>query len=585
MQPQDGDGDHGGNGGKGGGRNTAGDSGPIPVAPIDDRSLHRNPAQDLTCSDPAGLNVASTPLSRLTNAQYVRSLNDLALPVKLDASLGSSLPQESAGIHGFVNEAANQVVDDKSVEQYEATARSAAKAIVAGLPKLGIAACASVNDAAGESACVSAFLDSFAMRAYRRPLASDEKSRLTDLYTTSRSTWSFAESLTLLTSVVLSAPQFLYRIELGSDPTSKGPSKLTGYEVASRLSYLVWGTLPDPALLASAKSGSLDTASGIADAADRLLKDPRATTGLLDFAAGWLRFNKFAADAPASTKDKTLFPDSVYSDATSAALLTGLQRFAQDALFAEGGGVQKLLSSNKAWVSSASAGVYGANVTASGTDLVAVDLDPKQRRGLLTQAGLLAGFAHPTIQAPIQRGVFVLDHLLCAPPPPPPPMIPPAPIKSATDVETNRQKLMREHENQSGCKACHMRIDSIGFTFENYDAIGRYVTTETVVDDKGKKATLNVDGTGEINDSFDANGKFGNALELIDKLTKSEQVAQCFTVNFFRYALARDVDFDGDGCAIAATTDAVVKDQGSFRSLLLATLKSNAFRYRAPFAN
>jgi Protein of unknown function (DUF1592)/Protein of unknown function (DUF1588)/Protein of unknown function (DUF1595)/Protein of unknown function (DUF1585)/Protein of unknown function (DUF1587) len=565
-----GDGDKGGKGGDSGGGGQAG--GDVPAGP---HSLERKLDKPLVCNDSSALNVSVSPFSRLTTGQYIRSLRDLVAPVKLDDNLGLDLPVEASDKAGFLNNWESQTVEAKVVEQYELISRNVAAKVVAGLSTLGIAACVAPKDATGETACGAAFIDEFGSRAYRRPLSTEERQRLRALFDSSYKSWGLSDALSLLSSVIFSSPQFLYRIEEGGDD-GDGRLKLTGHEVATRLSYLIWGTTPDKALMDLAASGALDTSEGLQDEALRMLGDPRASTGLSDFSGQWLRFNKLAVDLSASKKDLKRFTD--YNDAAATASFSGLRRFVEASLFGDEGGIQTLLSSNKAWVNSASASLYGPDVKATGTALTEVALDPEQRRGFLTQAAVMAGFAHETVQAPVQRGVFVLEHLLCSPPPPPPPNVAPAPVAEATDVETTREKFVRAHEGQTACRSCHQRIDAVGFTFENYNAVGRWQTTEPIAGGK----TLPIDSSGAITDTFDADGTFDNAVQLIDKLVPSEQVAQCFVTNFYQYALAREL-VEEDGCSIAATTDQVIDSKGSFASLLKAAVKSNQFRFRVPF--
>jgi hypothetical protein len=558
-------------GGTGGGQGGNGGEGGADVVKPSGK-LDRIPDEPLTCGDAGSLNVTKSAFSRLTNAQYVRTLRDLAAPIEQDANLGLELPAETADKKGYLNNYEQQGVQAQFIEQYELTSRAVAKKLVANLAKTGVSACSNVNNAAAETACAAAFIETFGLRAYRRPVTNEEKQSLKGLYDASFKTWGFADALTVVASSMLSAPQLLYRIELGSDDGKE--LKLNGYEVASRLSYLLWGTTPELATLDAAKAGKLDTPDGITAEANRLLASPKASEGLAEFASQWLRFGKLSADSSALKKDKTRFPD--YTDAAAKASFAGLQTYVKETLFADGGGIRKLMSSTKAWVNSASAPLYGLKAT--GDALTQVDLDPKQRRGLLTQTALLAGFGHETVQAPVQRGVFVLEHLLCSPPPPPPPNVSGAPPAAATDVETTRQKFVRAHEGQVACKNCHKRLDDVGFAFENYDSLGKWQTTETVGD---AKKVLPVDASGALIDTYDADGKYDNALGMIDALAKSEQVAQCFVNNFFHYALARD-SVESDGCALASAADQVIANEGSFKSLLLATVKSNQFRYRAP---
>jgi hypothetical protein len=535
-------------------------------------SLRRIPDKHLTCDDPGNLNVDFSAFSRLTNNEYIRSLRDLAHPIELGAEVGLELPTETSDPHGYTNNFEFQNVADQGIEQYEATGRGVAKKIVAGLGNMNVKECTKVAEAASQSGCAAAFIQSFGGRAFRRPLSEEETEGLTALYQSSAETWGFADALTIVTSAILTSPQFLYRIEIGADD-GRG-LRLRGHEVATRLSYLIWGTTPDQELLEASASGEMESRDGLRVQAERLLDDPRAFIGLGDFAERWLALGRLRENASAARKDRAVFPD--YSDKVFRASFAGLERFVQESLFGEKGGVRELLSSTRAWVNEDSARLY--DLEATGSELTEVALDPARRRGLLTQAGLLAGFAHPTVQAPVQRGVFLLEHILCSPPPPPPADLSAAPSTTSGEAQTTRQKFVEIHENQAGCKGCHVRIDAAGFAFENYDATGRWQDEEVAGEDK---VLLPIDASGGLSGTYDADGEYENAVALIDRLAVSDQAAQCFVNNFFHYAMARN-QVKSDGCALARLGDEVIANDGSFQSLVMALIDADQFQYRAP---
>lgn len=569
----DGDGDEGGNGsggkGSGGGKggNGSGSSSiENPLAAPKDGSLERNPAQELTCTNRTF--VGPTGVSRLTNAEYANTLRDLVAPLSLANK--PSLPLETI-TDGFSNNWKGQTPSDRLVEALEENGRAVGALVAGGLDKLGIKGCPP-SGAAGEGACVDAFLDSFAKKAFRRPLADDEKTRWKGFYDKVRpSSTNFADAIAQLAEAIVESPQFLYKLEVGSGGGAEGV-KLTGYEIATRLSYLLWDTMPDADLWKAAEDGSLAKVAGIEAQVARMLKDGKARAAIDEFARQWVSLDRLAGNASATKKRPDLFKD--YTEPTATALLDGLTTYMQDALVGDGGGLNKLLTGKSAFVNAASAKIWG--LSANGNDLARVDANAAQRKGLLTQAGLLAGLAHDAAQSPVLRGVFVLEHLLCQPPPPPPMgMIPPQPAPDPNVKRTVRQRLVVEHEEQApGCKACHQLIDGVGFAFENYDALGRWQTME---------GDLPVDPSAVIKGTGDADGEFPNALAMIDKLAGSQQVAQCFTEQWFRYALARSLE-DGDGCALASITDEVVASKGDFGALVRAITKAPAFRYRAPLA-
>lgn len=554
--------------GDGGGDNEGGQGGGNPPPPKAG-SLTRNPNYTLVCEEPKGLNTGNTPLSRLTNTEYENTLAALLAPIKVPQK--PQLPMEVV-TNGFSNNWEGQNPSDPLIEQFELGAQSAAAAVVQNLASLKLQGCGGSGEAA-EASCAAAFLDSFGVRAFRRPLQEDEKQRFLAFFTKSKAAFGFNKALELTTTVLLSSPQFLYKLEFGEGDATKGAVKLTGYEMASRLSYLLWDSMPDEALFTAAREGKLETSEGLGEQLDRMIDDPRARQALNEFAGQWLHLGRVSGNASAERKNKTLFPK--YTQDTAQALSEGLHEFLADSLLGDGGGIKKLLTSNKAWVNDKTAFIYEVSAP-QGATLAPVELDASKRRGLTTQAGLLAGLAHDANQAAVLRGQFVLDLLLCQPPPPPPNnMVPSIPPVDTSVKRTTRQRLVLEHEAQGGsCKSCHEIIDGVGFAFENYDAIGKWQTEEE---------GLPIDSSAYIKDSFDADGDFANAIEMTEKLSRSEQTYQCFVEQFYRYAMARSTQ-EVDGCSVASLTDQMVDNEGDFRGLLKALVRTNAFRYRSAFS-
>jgi Protein of unknown function (DUF1592)/Protein of unknown function (DUF1588)/Protein of unknown function (DUF1585)/Protein of unknown function (DUF1595)/Protein of unknown function (DUF1587) len=564
----------GGGGDRGGG---AGGTVPETMPPIGANSLERNPGANLVCEDPDALNVPATAFNRLSPVEYVNTLRDLVAPIVLPLDLGSDLPSGTVDAHGFDNNWKLQGIEDKSVEQIEAIGHTVSTLVMTGLAKLGISGCPA-RDAASAPACADAILANFAPRAFRRELQDDERLRLRSYFDTSAKAWGHEAGLSQLFEVIIGSPQFLYKVEKGIPGDIPEAIRLSGDEIATRLAYLLTASAPDSDLREAAAQGRLDTVSGVIEQFDRLMDGERLTASLKRFSSQWLRFTKLGIALPAGQKDGARFP--MYNDSIEKALTEGMDRFVEETLLADGGSVETLLSSDKAWVNDASAPIY--DVKAPGkSELVEVALDSDRRRGFLTQGAVMAGFAHAAVHAPIQRGVFVLDALLCSPPPAPPPNIPTAAASALSETLSTRQKTVMIHEKQgAACQSCHERIDAVGFAFENYDGIGRWQDEETAANGD----TIPVDASSSLTETLDADGEFPNAIPMIEKLSASEQVKQCFVENFMRYAFARDLE-EADGCAIARVTDAVVKDGGSFRSLIREFVKTPAFLYRTPSAN
>jgi hypothetical protein len=286
-----------------------------------------------------------------------------------------------------------------------------------------------------------------------------------------------------------------------------------------------------------------------------------------DFHRQWLELDRIAN----MNRDEALFP--AFSPELPAVMHEATEQYV-DHVFWEGDGrLSSLLLEPKAYVNDALAPVYGVDPPGS-SELTLVDLDPSQRAGLLTQAGLLAGMAHEKFDAPIIRGTFVLKRLLCSPPPPPPPDVPDIPPANPADKPmTTRQRVEETHRN-AGCIACHENIDGAGFGFNHFDAIGQYRTEEN---------GLPVDASGKLPVASDVAGPFYGAIELSQKLADSADVEACVVSQYYRFGMGRS-EAREDACAEASLTEAFRASGGNMRDLLLGVVLSDSFRYRRPIA-
>jgi len=536
------------------------------MPPVGDLKLDRNPDHTLRCDDSKKVITGKTPFVRLSSLEYNNTLRDLLSP--LDMKSVAQLQPDTLR-PGFAPDNALAAGNDV-VEAQSSGAKSLGDLVAGGLGKLGIDGCPPANSGA-EMDCFNRFLDKFVARVYRRPLGDDERQALVTLYSNVRKQADFTQSISTVVEGVLQTPQFLYRVEIGENPKD-GQSKLTGYEMASRLSYLLWKTMPDGNLIDAAAKGDLDNTSGLASQVKRMLTDGRARGMSNDFVDAWLNLDLRMARAAASAKDKATFPS--YTDEASQSLVRGLGLFIQDSLMGDKGGYRKLFTSNKGWVNGSTSAIYG--VEASGTDLKEVELDGNRRSGIMTQPAMMAALANPQKHAPVRRGTMVLSDILCqSPPPPPNGMVPSQPAPDTSVKRTTRERLIVEHHGQGPtCKSCHQVIDGVGFAFEHYDAIGRW---------QDKEDTMNVDASSVISGSYDADGSFDGAVPMMKKLAQSEQVAQCYVETFYRYALAR-APSDDDGCNIAYLTDRVIHSDADLAALIEGVASTPAFRYRSTFS-
>lgn len=504
----------------------------------------------------------------LTRLQYDNTVRDL-----LGADLVVSernFPDENL-LLGFGNNADAHRASLLLSERHVAAAEElAAAAIARGVDQL--LPC----DAGDRSeACVESFVTQFGYRAYRRPLREDESAPLLELWRTANATWGFDKALELVLQTFLQSPQLLYRTESVNGAADATPLTerrlgqalpLDSYQIASRLSYLLWNTLPDAELFALADSNALQDVETVRAQARRLIEDDRARETVADFYQQWLGMSSFAGltrDPPAGATGADGNP--LDGAAFNASWQQSLDRFVQHS-FWEGGNVETLLSSQTVFVDSSLAGLYG--LEASGADFTAVE--DSQRAGILTQPGLMALLAHADQSAPVQRGKFVREQLLCKPLPPPPPDVdttPPDPDPGATTRERFRQ-----HSDDARCASCHRFLEGVGFGLEEYDQLGRFRTEEY---------GLLVDASGQLLESGDASidGPFNGAQELAAKLAVSPQVESCMAAQWFRYGMGRG-EQAGDVCSLNQIKTQFTEAGGDFRELLVALATSDVFRFR-----
>ena len=565
------DGDESANGGQGGEGSPVDGVDPGRPKPevLSTKSLERNPSHPLTCANPMEVSPGPSPLVRLTNTEYRNTLADLFKRVGITTAMPEAdLPLEQV-VGGFSNNAEGQSPSVSLVEGVESGGVKAAVLAKSNLKALtGFVGCSTAMD---EAACTEKLLTGFGKLAFRRPLQTEEVARWKGYFESVKTSGGFDTAVETLVSTMLQAPQFLYRPELGRGALKGGALKLSGYEVASRLSYLLWDTMPDADLFSAAEAGTLDDADGIDKQVARMLGDPRAKTVVADFHKQWLDLGRLRPNG--TKKDAASFKG--WTEPTGIALFDGLEKWVSEVFWqSQNGTLETLLTDRRAFVNASTAPIYGITEKL-GPELVLRDLDDK-RSGLLTQAGMLAGLAHDKVHSPILRGVFVLEKLLCAPPPPPPQNVDlnAASPKVGENLST-RDRIVQNVESQARCGGCHKLIDAAGFSMENFDAIGAYRT---------KEGTFDVNSSASLKDTLDADGDFSGVVPMSQKLGKSQQVAQCLATQWYRFAMARS-DEQSDGCNIARVTDAFVNSGGDMKKLLTELTRSDAFRYRSPITH
>lgn len=507
-----------------------GSSGPGASAPA--------PGPSGTCS----LNqLGASPLHRLTRVEYDNTVRDL---IGEDMKLSKDFDfDEKAGEF-----TANYFAPLTEVQfaQYATAAEAIAERAAGDMSR--VVPC---DPGADPAACSRQFITRFGRRAFRRPLEDAEIQRYQGLFDLGRTGLDFANGVRLVVQAMLQSPKFLYLDE--------GPGPLTQHQLAARLSYFLWNSPPDAELSASADAGDLGTLPGLRKQAQRLLTDRRGVDMVVDFHNQWLGYWAWEMG-----KDTKVYPEF---EALQPVLLDETNRFIADTISKDGGRLETLFTSTSVPVNGALATLYG--VAAPSNDWGTVTLDPTQRSGLFTQASFLSAHGAYDGSSPIRRGLAIRERLFCAPMPVPPPGAD-STFPEAKPTQTTRQRF-DQHRTDPSCAACHALMDKIGYGFESYDGIGRYRTKENgvLVDDSGELISTDVDGP------------FKGAPALVRKLLGSEQVQNCVTSQWFRYAFGR-LETDADKCALEALSKTFKQGNMKVVDLVAQIVESDAFRAFKP---
>ena len=507
--------------------------------------------------------ITPTPLRRLTKAEYANAVRDL---LKVDAAPAADLPADEE-TNGFDNNAGVLTVSPLHAEKYVLVSETLAKAAVQELSKLTTCDTA----AKGEAACALEFARSFGRRAFRRPTTSDDEKLLMTAYNAGKDGGSHTEGIEVMIRAALQSTDFLYRLEVTPPSnTSATLVPLSPYELATRLSFMLWGSGPDDSLLDAAARGDLSSKDAVAAKARAMLKDDRARVAVDHFYDQWMSTSRLDI----ITKDHNLFPK--YSADVQVAMAAEGPAFINYLLWNGGDrSLTSLLTSQNAFVNAALAPIYGVSApSGSGADLKMVTLPANQgRAGILTLAGFLAVQAHPDQTSPVLRGKFVRTRLLCNDVPPPPDNVN-ITVPNVSSAGTARERFSAHLTAASSCAQCHQLMDPIGLTFEHFDAVGSY---------RDKENGRDLDTSGMIAGAQESalQGGFDGVRALADKLAASRQVSDCMATQWFRYAAGR-AEETPDGCSLTTLHDAFAASKGDLVEMMVATTQTDAFWYRAP---
>jgi hypothetical protein len=365
-----------------------------------------------------------------------------------------------------------------------------------------------------------------------------------NVYRGAVSQWGASKAFELLLQAVLISPHFLYQLETSVPSDGEEIAALDGYELAARLSFFLWQSVPDAELLDAAEAGELDTREGITKQAQRLLGDERARDTVDSFFGQWLGI----AHLDDHVKDESLFPN--WAGGLAASMTRETLTFANHVV-REGGSLETLLTATYTFADPELAAFYGAEPNG---DFGRVELDGSERAGILTHASVLANLAHASEASWVHRGKFVRDNLLCDPLPAPP--------KNINQADGNDPGRL----DDANCKGCHVKMDPIGLGFEQYDAIGNFVSS------------VDADAV-ELIEAGELSGSYDSPVDMVNALADTDVVRRCVAKHVFRYAARREETPDDD-CSLDAVDVQFTESDLQLSQLLIALTTSDAFRFR-----
>ena len=417
--------------------------------------------------------------------------------------------------------------------------------------------------AAAEAACAREILSRLARRAYRRTASEDELAVLLDFYEQGRAAGGFDDGVELAIRRLLVSPEFLYRIEADPDGAAPGaPYPVADLDLASRLSFFLWSSIPDEELLAAAEAGRLRDPGELERQVRRLVADPRSETLTTNFAAQWLQLRNL---------ETTVRPGDPFSVAFDESLRQSMLRETRlfvDSIVRDDRSVVDLLTAGYTFLDERLAEHYGIpGVTGSRFRRVDLPAD-SPRRGILGHGSVLTLTSHAIRTSPVLRGKWILDNLLGTPPPDPPPNIPALNDQRTQARRPTVRARLEAHRANPACSACHAMIDPTGFALENFDAIGRW----RVVDESFNP----IDPSGVLPDGR----AFDGVAEMRDTLARDpRQFVTTVTEKLMTYALGRGLEHT-DMPTLRRIVREAAADDYRFQSVVLGIVQSDPFLMR-----
>ena len=417
------------------------------------------------------------------------------------------------------------------------------------------------KDKNDETACARKIVGNFARRAFRRPVTDEDLNPLMGFYKTGYANGGFEKGVREAVTAILASPHFLYRAETGS--AAGGERALSDLELASRLSFFLWSSLPDDELLDLAVKSRLSQPDILAGQVRRMLADPRAESLINDFAFEWLNVAKLDEISP----DSRLFPQASGLLDPRGLLKEELRLFIESVL-RENRSIIELLTANYTFLNERLAMHYGIE-TVKGSQFRRVTLEDEARYGLLGKGAILMLTAYPNRTSPVLRGAWILERVLGSPPPTPPPNVPTLAENGPGQKAKTVRERMEQHRSNPTCFGCHGVMDPIGLSLENFNAVGQYRTSD-------QETLTAIDSSGLLPDGTTIKGPADLRRALV---ARPDRFVEAFTENLLTYALGRSIEYR-DMPAVRKIVSGAAANDYRFESIVLGIISSDAFRKR-----
>lgn len=509
---------------------------------------------------PPSASPARTPMRRLNRSEYTATIRDL-LDIHLDA--GHALPADGAGGEGFDNAAETLFLSPLHAEKYLEAARLATETLSRDATAREKLLIAKPGEGLSETEAARRTLEVFLPRAFRRPVDPAELTPYLSLFSAARRSGSgYDDAILYAVRGVLVSPQFLFRIER---PSTSPDGLIDDYALASRLSYFLWGTMPDSLLFDLAAARKLQDAEILKWQVGRMLRSPKSVEFVTRFIEQWLGTREVGRTIQ---PDPKLFPMYADDELRSDIRYQPIMFFHE--LLVNNLSLLNLIDSKFTVATRKLQRLYGLNVPPpranAGGQPQRIELpEGSHRGGLLGMSAVLIASSYPHRTSPVLRGKWILEALLGTPPPPPPPNVPPLEEKQGAAPKTVRERLT-EHRANPACASCHARIDPLGFALENYDPLGRWRTED---------ASKPIDVSGELPDGTHIDGPDQLTAAL---LARKDLFLRHLTSKMLGYALGRGLK-PGEACVVDDIVAQVARDDYKAQTLVNAIVFSAPFRF------